>query len=136
MPPGRLPREVFQARPTGEVAQGTAQDTPEGLCLSAGLGTPRVPPGEAGGGVWGEGRLGVSGSGFVHPACCHEGSEKVNGKIHQCFELRPGKPCLKHFFLLDIKGRPPLCINPDSDWLRSKMKKEHLKCPPADKHTG
>ncbi|MEQ2302382.1 G protein-activated inward rectifier potassium channel 1 [Ameca splendens] len=41
-------------------AQGTAQDTLEGLCLSAGLGTPWAPPGGAGGGVWGEGRLGVS----------------------------------------------------------------------------
>ncbi|MEQ2307325.1 hypothetical protein AMECASPLE_017134 [Ameca splendens] len=73
-------------------------------------------------------------SNFVHPACCHQGSEKVNGKIHQCFEQRPGKPCHKHFFLLDIEGKPPLCINPDSEWLRSKMKTEHLKCPPADKH--
>ncbi|MEQ2317073.1 hypothetical protein AMECASPLE_039057 [Ameca splendens] len=29
-------------------------------CLSAGLGVPWAPPGGAGGGVWGEGRLGVS----------------------------------------------------------------------------
>ncbi|MEQ2296538.1 Tetratricopeptide repeat protein 30A [Ameca splendens] len=43
-----------------EEAQGTAQDTLEGLCLSAGLGTPWAPPGGDGGGVWGEGRLGVS----------------------------------------------------------------------------
>ncbi|KAK5601522.1 hypothetical protein CRENBAI_024564 [Crenichthys baileyi] len=42
-----------------EEAQGTAQDTLEGLCLSAGLGTPWAPPGGAGGGVWGEGPLGV-----------------------------------------------------------------------------
>ncbi|MEQ2303973.1 hypothetical protein AMECASPLE_022236 [Ameca splendens] len=40
-----------------EEAQGTAQDTLEGLCLLASLGTPWAPPG---GGVWGEGRLGVS----------------------------------------------------------------------------
>ncbi|MEQ2291636.1 hypothetical protein AMECASPLE_015026 [Ameca splendens] len=43
-----------------EEAQGMAQDTLEGLCLSAGLGTPWAPHGGAGGGVWGEGRLGVS----------------------------------------------------------------------------
>ncbi|KAK5612162.1 hypothetical protein CRENBAI_022793 [Crenichthys baileyi] len=43
-----------------EEAQGTAQDTLEGLCLSAGLGTPWAPPGGARGGVWGEGRLGIS----------------------------------------------------------------------------
>ncbi|MEQ2225523.1 hypothetical protein ILYODFUR_018347 [Ilyodon furcidens] len=43
-----------------EEAQGTAQDTLEGLCLSAGLGTTWSPPGGAGGGVWREGRLGVS----------------------------------------------------------------------------
>ncbi|MEQ2242410.1 hypothetical protein ILYODFUR_035641, partial [Ilyodon furcidens] len=38
-----------------EEAQGTPQDTLEGLCLSPGLGTPW-----AGRGVWGEGRLSVS----------------------------------------------------------------------------
>ncbi|MED6272689.1 Liprin-alpha-3, partial [Characodon lateralis] len=43
-----------------EEAQGTAQDTLKGLCLSACLGTPWAPPGGAGRGVWGEGRLGVS----------------------------------------------------------------------------
>ncbi|MEQ2295600.1 hypothetical protein AMECASPLE_016073, partial [Ameca splendens] len=40
-----------------EEAQGTAQDTLEGLCLLAGLGTPWAP---LGGGVCGEGRLGIS----------------------------------------------------------------------------
>ncbi|MED6239787.1 hypothetical protein ATANTOWER_011159 [Ataeniobius toweri] len=40
-----------------EEAQDTAQDTLEGLCLLASLGTPWAPPG---GGVWGEGSLGVS----------------------------------------------------------------------------
>ncbi|KAI3376789.1 hypothetical protein L3Q82_000389 [Scortum barcoo] len=44
MPPGRLPREVFQACPTREEALGKTQDTLERLCLSAGLGTPRDPP--------------------------------------------------------------------------------------------
>ncbi|MEQ2194675.1 hypothetical protein XENOCAPTIV_001329 [Xenoophorus captivus] len=43
-----------------EEAQGKAQDTLERLCLSAGLGTPWAPPRGAGGGVWGEGRLGIS----------------------------------------------------------------------------
>ncbi|KAI3360478.1 hypothetical protein L3Q82_002265 [Scortum barcoo] len=41
MPPGRLPREVFQACPTGRRPRGKTQDTLERLCLSAGLGTPR-----------------------------------------------------------------------------------------------
>ncbi|KAI3356914.1 hypothetical protein L3Q82_003564 [Scortum barcoo] len=36
MPPGRLPREVFQACPTGRRPQGKTQDTLERLCLSAG----------------------------------------------------------------------------------------------------
>ncbi|KAK5605660.1 hypothetical protein CRENBAI_008108 [Crenichthys baileyi] len=44
MPPGRLPREVFQARPTGRRPRGW----------------PWAPLGGAGGGVWGEGRLAVS----------------------------------------------------------------------------
>ncbi|KAI3353229.1 hypothetical protein L3Q82_019264 [Scortum barcoo] len=60
MPPGRLPREVFQACPTGRRPPGKTQDTLERLCLSAGLGTPRGPPGRAGGSVWGEGSLGIS----------------------------------------------------------------------------
>ncbi|KAI3366816.1 hypothetical protein L3Q82_009229, partial [Scortum barcoo] len=46
MPPGRLPREVFQACPTGRRPRRKTQDTLERLCLSAGLGTPRVPPEE------------------------------------------------------------------------------------------
>ncbi|KAI3352505.1 hypothetical protein L3Q82_005456 [Scortum barcoo] len=47
MPPGRLPREVFQACPTGRRPLGKTQDTLEKLCLSAGLGTPQgVPPEE------------------------------------------------------------------------------------------
>ncbi|MED6275545.1 hypothetical protein CHARACLAT_027590 [Characodon lateralis] len=68
MPPGRLPWEVFQARPTRRSSQGTAQDTLEGLCLSAGLRTPLVRPGGAGGGVWVEGRLGVSAESAGPPA--------------------------------------------------------------------
>ncbi|KAI3352369.1 hypothetical protein L3Q82_005335 [Scortum barcoo] len=36
-----------------EEALGKTQDTLEKLCLSAGLGTPRGPPGRAGGSVWG-----------------------------------------------------------------------------------
>ena len=36
MPPGRLPGEVFRARPTGRRPRGR-------LCLWAGLGTPRDP---------------------------------------------------------------------------------------------
>ncbi|KAI3363966.1 hypothetical protein L3Q82_001544 [Scortum barcoo] len=43
-----------------EEASGKTQDTLEKLCLSAGLGTPRGPPGRAGGSVWGEGSLGIS----------------------------------------------------------------------------
>ncbi|MEQ2297456.1 hypothetical protein AMECASPLE_034816, partial [Ameca splendens] len=39
---------------------GPNQETLEGLCPSAGLGTPWAPPGGAGGGVWVEGHLGVS----------------------------------------------------------------------------
>ncbi|KAI3373799.1 hypothetical protein L3Q82_022385 [Scortum barcoo] len=62
MPPGRLPREVFQACPTGRRPRPRrkTQDTLERLCLSAGLGTPRNPPRRAGGSVWGEGSLGIS----------------------------------------------------------------------------
>ncbi|MEQ2196852.1 hypothetical protein XENOCAPTIV_015562 [Xenoophorus captivus] len=56
MPPsGGVPGMFHQ-----EEAQGLAQDMLEGLCLSTSLGTPWASPGGAGGGVWGEGSLGVS----------------------------------------------------------------------------
>ncbi len=51
MPPGRLPGEVFRARLAREETPGKTQDTLEGLCLPTGLGTPRYPPGGAGGSV-------------------------------------------------------------------------------------
>ncbi len=47
MPPGRLPGKVFWARPTGRRPRGR----PRTRCLPAGLGTPRCPPGRAGGSV-------------------------------------------------------------------------------------
>ncbi|MED6246911.1 hypothetical protein ATANTOWER_026076 [Ataeniobius toweri] len=59
MTAGHLPRKVFQATSHREEAQSTAQDMLEGLCLSAGLGTTLAFPRGAGGGVWGEGSLGV-----------------------------------------------------------------------------
>ena len=46
MPPGRLPGEGVPGMPHREEAPGKTQDTLEGLCHSAGLGTPWGPPGE------------------------------------------------------------------------------------------
>ncbi|MED6235802.1 hypothetical protein ATANTOWER_000547 [Ataeniobius toweri] len=43
-----------------EEAQGTVQDTLEGLCLSAGLGTLQASPRRAEGGVSGGGSLAIS----------------------------------------------------------------------------
>ncbi|KAI3357197.1 hypothetical protein L3Q82_015654 [Scortum barcoo] len=57
MPPRHLPAEVFQACPSWEETPGQPQDTLEGLYL---LGTPRDPPGGAGGSGWGEDCLGLS----------------------------------------------------------------------------
>ncbi|KAI3360296.1 hypothetical protein L3Q82_014600 [Scortum barcoo] len=59
MPPGRLPREVFQACPTGRRPRGKTQDTLERLCLGW-PGNASGSPGRAGGSVWGEGGLGIS----------------------------------------------------------------------------
>ncbi|KAI3369611.1 hypothetical protein L3Q82_025321 [Scortum barcoo] len=53
-----LPLEIGRVPPGG--GPGKTQDTLERLCLSAGLGTPRDPPGRAGGSVWGKGGLGIS----------------------------------------------------------------------------
>ncbi|KAI3361768.1 hypothetical protein L3Q82_002111 [Scortum barcoo] len=61
MPPGRLPREVFQACPTGKEALG---EDPGHAGETMSLGWPGnasgCPPGRAGGSVWGEGSLGIS----------------------------------------------------------------------------
>ncbi|KAI3356005.1 hypothetical protein L3Q82_017278 [Scortum barcoo] len=47
MPPGRLPREVFQACPTGRRPSGKTQDTLERLCLSSWPGNASgIPPEE------------------------------------------------------------------------------------------
>ncbi|KAI3377113.1 hypothetical protein L3Q82_000313 [Scortum barcoo] len=54
MPPGHLPREVFQVCPIGRTPPGKTQDTLERQYLLAGLGMPRSPPGRVGGSVWGE----------------------------------------------------------------------------------
>ena len=43
MPIGRLPLEVFRARPTGR-EPGQTQDSLEGLCVPSGLGTHQDPP--------------------------------------------------------------------------------------------
>ncbi|KAI3370637.1 hypothetical protein L3Q82_007205 [Scortum barcoo] len=55
MPPGRLPREVFQACPTGRRPRGRPRTRWRDYVSRTGLGTPRDPPGRAGGSVW-EGR--------------------------------------------------------------------------------
>ena len=56
---GHLVRMLPGGRPGGDVplvgGPGKTQDTPEGLCLSAGMGTPRDPPRRSG---WGDGSLG------------------------------------------------------------------------------
>ena len=44
MPPGRIPREVFQARPAGRRPRGRPRIQVEGLYLHSGLGIPRGPP--------------------------------------------------------------------------------------------
>ncbi|KAI3377487.1 hypothetical protein L3Q82_008668, partial [Scortum barcoo] len=61
MPPGRLPREVFQACPTGRRPRGRPRTRWRDY-VSLGLAWERLgdPPGRAGGSVWGEGGLGIS----------------------------------------------------------------------------
>ncbi|KAF7652090.1 hypothetical protein LDENG_00101950 [Lucifuga dentata] len=59
MPPGRLPREDFQAHPTGK-RPGKTQDMLEGLHLPAGLGKPWSPPGGVRGPGRGQGSVGRS----------------------------------------------------------------------------
>ncbi|MED6243916.1 hypothetical protein ATANTOWER_029952 [Ataeniobius toweri] len=58
--PWTPPLGCFPGTSHQEEALGKAQDTLEGLCFSAGLETPWASPRGTGGGVWAEGRLGVS----------------------------------------------------------------------------
>ena len=57
MPPRSLPDEAFRAHPTSRSPEKT-QDTLEGLCLSAALGTLWDPSTRNGSSNWGEGDLG------------------------------------------------------------------------------
>ncbi|MEQ2229757.1 ETS translocation variant 1 [Ilyodon furcidens] len=107
MPPGRCPREVFHARPTGRRPMGMAQDTLEGLCLSAGLGTPWAPPGGAGGGVWGEGRLGVSAESAA-PAT----RSRISGRrriAEVVFLMPPSGPLTPTLILAWVSAEVPSC---------------------------
>ncbi|KAI3365324.1 hypothetical protein L3Q82_010414, partial [Scortum barcoo] len=60
--PGRLPREVFQACPTGRRPRGRPRTRWRDYVSRTGLAWERLgdPPGRAGGSVWGEGGLGIS----------------------------------------------------------------------------
>lgn len=76
--------------------------------------------------------LAVSAGGcFKCPNCCDAGTESVHGKITKCFEQRAGRPCSKHFYIVFL-GNEKRCINPGSKWLKEKINKENLNCPPAD----
>ncbi|KAI3364314.1 hypothetical protein L3Q82_011115 [Scortum barcoo] len=59
MPPGRLPREVFQACPREEAPGEDPGHAGETMSLSW-PGNASGPPRRAGGSVWGEGSLGIS----------------------------------------------------------------------------
>ena len=58
MPPGRLPGEVFRVRPTGRRPRGRPRTRWRDYVSD--LGTPRGPPGRAGGSGREQGRLGFS----------------------------------------------------------------------------
>ncbi|KAI3372049.1 hypothetical protein L3Q82_006910 [Scortum barcoo] len=63
MPPGRLPREVFQAcpcNPTGRRPRGRPRTRWRDYVSRVAWERLGDPPGRAGGSVWGEGGLGIS----------------------------------------------------------------------------
>ncbi|MEQ2225288.1 hypothetical protein ILYODFUR_015971, partial [Ilyodon furcidens] len=74
----------------GTSHQEEAQDTLVGLCLSAGLGTPWAPPGGAGGGVWGEGRLGVSAEFAAPPPATRSRIKRKTTSTSICLFRSPG----------------------------------------------
>ncbi|KAI3369677.1 hypothetical protein L3Q82_024519, partial [Scortum barcoo] len=65
MPPGRLPREVFQACPTGRRPRGRPRTHWRDFVSQLAWERLGVPPGRAGGSVWGEGK-----SGHLCLDCC------------------------------------------------------------------
>ncbi|KAI3359900.1 hypothetical protein L3Q82_014258 [Scortum barcoo] len=87
MPPGRLPREVFQACPTGRRPRGRPRTRWRDYVSSAGLGTPRGPPGRAGGSVWGEGSLGISAQTAASATRSRTKRMKKMKKIHGLYAL-------------------------------------------------
>ncbi len=62
-----------------EEAPGETQDTLEGLCLPAVLGTPWGPPRGAGGGVRGSGGLGISARNAASATRPRMKQKKING---------------------------------------------------------
>ncbi|KAI3359219.1 hypothetical protein L3Q82_002740 [Scortum barcoo] len=72
-----------------EEASGKTQDTLEKLCLSAGLGTPRGPPGRAGGSVWGAGLFLLSGWAQGEQAN-RDDAERSRQFQHYAYWQRPG----------------------------------------------
>ncbi|KAJ0068126.1 hypothetical protein NL108_016284 [Boleophthalmus pectinirostris] len=119
MPPGRLPREVFMSHQ--EEAPGKTQDTLEGLCFSAGLGTPRGPPRRAGGRVRGKESLGVPAQTAASATRPRISRRKWNG-IYRYFDIfahsvliYPGQFCKRNVpgvsnLILTISKIQKICL--------------------------
>lgn len=81
MPPGRIPREVFEAFPIGKILLGGGQDTLERLPVLSGLGTPWEFPEEVRGNGRGEKSLGIFGAPAIYPQIR---GKKMDGWMDGC----------------------------------------------------
>ncbi|XP_023143514.1 C-C motif chemokine 4-like [Amphiprion ocellaris] len=62
--------------------------------------------------------------------CCRNVSARKIPRIKACFEQKPREGCRHHAFLVTSKRGKQWCIDPTSKWLKDKIKRGELDCPP------
>ncbi|XP_030254211.1 C-C motif chemokine 5-like [Sparus aurata] len=63
------------------------------------------------------------------PCCLNVSSRKIE-RVKTCYEQKPREGCQRHAFLVVTRKNKQWCINPDAAWLKDKIEKGKLSCPP------
>ncbi|XP_077410351.1 uncharacterized protein LOC144040224 [Vanacampus margaritifer] len=66
----------------------------------------------------------------VRLSCCGSVGYRRLPRIKRCFEQKPREDCKQHAFLIVTKSGKQWCVSPAAKWLKDKMDKNKLKCPP------
>ncbi|XP_077364387.1 uncharacterized protein LOC144008898 [Festucalex cinctus] len=66
----------------------------------------------------------------VRLSCCGSVGFRRLQRIKRCFEQKPREDCKQHAFLIVTKSGKLWCVSPEAKWLKDKMDKNKLKCPP------